>query len=429
MIGEWIDESAVAVDASVLAAECDVHIDLPRGRYEVLVAAGTNRETATEEVEVNDEETDLEVQLDEVVDTAGWACLDGHTHTESSYDSDVPMDQRVVSALAEGLDAFVVTDHNAVDRDAIDGALADNRERIHLVAGLELSPDRWPTTSTRGHVNVYPLPTDLDPAAIDLSEFGREAFLPALRALAPDAIVQVNHPRWGTDIGYFSHIGLDAVVAQSAGGALVSEIDVLEVWNARELERAEGDAFEDSLADWFVLLNLGHRVTGTTASDSHGLARTPLGFPRTCVELPGDRSTPLSDATLVEALRSGRAFGTSGPWLEVTVDGVRPGGLAATSDVEVEVIVTRPLWASGHRATLIVNGTVADVQTVDANPWQGTFVPSIESDAWLLLIVEGDTPLGPVGGQPWLPMASRAFTNPIYIDADGDGAWTAPGPD
>ena len=43
------------------------------------------------------------------------------------------------------------------------------------------------------------------------------------------------------------------------------------------------------------------------------------------------------------------------------------------------------------------------------------------ADAWVTVEVEGDTQMRPyIGERPF------AMTNPIDVDVDGDGAWTAP---
>ena len=59
-------------------------------------------------------ETVLRLRLNRALDTHGYACSDFHVHSAPSFDSDVPLDQRLIAALAEGLDAFAPTDHETV---------------------------------------------------------------------------------------------------------------------------------------------------------------------------------------------------------------------------------------------------------------------------------------------------------------------------
>ena len=47
-------------------------------------------------------------------------------------------------------------------------------------------------------------------------------------------------------------------------------------------------------------------------------------------------------------------------------------------------------------------------------------------DAFVVVRVDGDRPLPPVvGGPPAETLFPVAITNPIYVDADGDGKWKA----
>ncbi len=50
----------------------------------------------------------------------------------------------------------------------------------------------------------------------------------------------------------------------------------------------------------------------------------------------------------------------------------------------------------------------------------------VDTDAWLCVLVEGDTPLGAVIPVQERPIYPRAITNPIRIDADGQPGWTSP---
>ena len=42
------------------------------------------------------------------------------------------------------------------------------------------------------------------------------------------------------------------------------------------------------MRDWFALLSGGRRVVAVGSSDSHELVDTPVGYPRTCLELGTD---------------------------------------------------------------------------------------------------------------------------------------------
>src|SRR4029078_401403 len=90
----------------------------------------------------------------------------------------------------------------------------------------------------------------------------------AVRAAAPGAVIQVNHPRMG-DIGYFNDASLDLVHAAAKPG-FSFEFDTIEVHNGFEHENRA--AVEQNLSDWFSLLDLGRHYTAVGNSDSHELS-------------------------------------------------------------------------------------------------------------------------------------------------------------
>jgi len=186
--------------------------------------------------------------------------------------------------------------------------------------------------------------------------------------------------------------------------------------------------------EWMELLGAGHRYVATGNSDSHLVRLQVVGYPRTYVRVPGGR---IDDGlAVVRALREGRAFVTSGPFLEVSVDGRGPGETAQVTGrvARVRVVVRAPPWMSADDITLYVNGEVAKRAVVPSAPpprrgrpaspppalrYDRTLEVPIRGDAFLIAMVRGRTPMGDIVGRGGaLPIA---FTNAIWIDHDGDG--------
>ncbi|HEY3353915.1 MAG TPA: hypothetical protein VGQ83_11750, partial [Polyangia bacterium] len=73
------------------------------------------------------------------------------------------------------------------------------------------------------------------------------------------------------------------------------------------------------------------------------------------------------------------------------------------------VVATRPV-------------TAADAVAGTAIKLDATFPLAVDGDTWIVVVAKGDSDLGPVcpGARP------AAVTSPIFIDADGDGAYTGP---
>ncbi|MFW6198142.1 MAG: CehA/McbA family metallohydrolase, partial [Myxococcota bacterium] len=272
------------------------------------------------------------VVLEKAAAFADWSCGDLHVHSAPSFDSDVPVDQRLVSAVAEGLDVLVPADHDVVgDWQPNDGLLrgAD----LLVIPGLEITPDTWDMPVEGAHLNVFPLPSDRHPSDFRIASDSIESLIDHARSLTGTSLLQLNHPRFAPWNGLFTTLGL---MPASLDPALVDQLpfDAIEVYNGHELDaNVQGDV-SDIMQDWFALLNVGWPAVATGSSDTHRLSGSPVGLPRTCVA-----STAGDPESFVDTLRAGHAFVTNGPALDVTVDGVAPGGLVQPGEPNVQVDV------------------------------------------------------------------------------------------
>jgi len=267
------------------------------------------------------------------------------------------------------------------------------------------------------------VPDDLPFAGLTVAQIVDPA-----RTNVPGAILQINHPRWDAAIGYFDVIDLDRMTGMGAMGEVIPDFDAIEVWNGHELDQAPGDVpVEDVLADWYALLGRGHLMVATGNSDTHRLSKTPVGYPRTCVRVTDDRPASISDADFIEGLRRGQAFVTSGIFVDLLVGGEGPGETLAPAgaSVPVEVHLQAASWVPMSELDVIVDGEVAQTLAVPAErPASLATSVTITQDAFVLVVVRGDGPLGLAAGSHGAPTRSLAFTNPVFVDADRDGRWT-----
>jgi hypothetical protein len=206
------------------------------------------------------------------------------------------------------------------------------------------------------------------------------------------------------------------------------------VWNGYDLSRPT--FVERVFQEWLALLETGVRVVGTGNSDSHLVRYYWAGYPRTYVYAPDGARDP---ATILTALRAGRVFVTSGPFLEVSIAGSLPGDrvVAQGGEVLVDVVVRAPAYIDveelqvfvgrtlvttlpiRHAAPVMQSGTVAAGEAPPIVRYQGQLRVPVERDAPLVVRVRSDTPMDDfLGRRAVIPMA---FTNPIFVDADGDG--------
>jgi hypothetical protein len=273
-------------------------------------------------------------------------------------------------------------------------------------------------------------------------------------------VIQLNHPRPREgeldDGSYFSHLGAagvayrpDQPLTASPNARLLEptpggttrpiDFDAIEVINGEPYGQ---HPWELMRADWYSLLRQGHRKTGTANSDTHGPGQL-AAYPRSYVAL---RRAALTPETLDAAVLGGRLFGTTGPLItRFRVGGVGMGemAIAGRDPVRVSVQVSAAPWVPVDEVRILVNGEIhryfrglpqppgAPVVRLDTE-----IQLSLPADAFIT--IEAGAPLG-IDSSHWIrerggiysdvapDFVSIAFTNPIYVDVDGDGRFEPPG--
>src|SRR5262249_33474896 len=142
-------------------------------------------------------------------------------------------------------------------------------------------------------------------------------------------------------------------------------------------------------------------------------------------------------------LLAGKALVSLGLITEAWVNGsAGPGDIAASSgrQLRVRVKVRGPSWITADRLDLYANGekvltrSITHSRTAVVKMDEEFIIPAPQHDAWLVAIATGPgirAPYWPVSRpyQPrradWEPVMVGS-TNPIYIDADGDGKFSSP---
>jgi hypothetical protein len=222
----------------------------------------------------------------------------------------------------------------------------------------------------------------------------------------------------------------------SGGHTRAIDFDAIEVMN--------GASFGQYLRvrqAWYSLLQQGFRRTATGNSDSHGPDQK-AAYPRNYVYIDREDFDPQAfDA----AVREGRLFVTTGPMIAAfRANGASMGETAAAPDgrVRVQLAVAAAAWVPVDEVRLLVNGEVARtyrdlVAAEKVMRLLRTDEIEFERDAFLTL--EAGAPLG-ADPQRWgaerggvyssivAPgFVAQVISNPIYVDVDGDGRFTAPG--
>lgn len=247
--------------------------------------------------------------------------------------------------------------------------------------------------------------------------------------------------------------------------------DAIEIMNDSRIEEAHG-----VLNDWFTFLSRGSVRTGTATSDTHYALAFQGGYPRTFVQMPNDSVTQFDPATFAQSLKAHHASGTNGPFLKVSAVKVGGTGSVGAGDtvrinpgeqVELTVDIQAPEWmfidtvevfthAAGREAydgsvnkswpperihqnrtlpwsTSAMEPVVINGQTFRRHHFSEKFTLAPTTDSWFVVTVRGDT-----GAQTLFPLHFQgvtcgggsctanpakpfAFSNPIFVDTDGDG--------
>ncbi len=410
-------------------------ITVPAGEYTVHASRGLEWSIDTGRVTVTPGgEVALDATLHHEVDTGGWVSGDFHLHTLTySGHGDSDMNERIISLVGEGVEFAVATDHNHQTDYAPTIEHLGAHAHISSVVGNEVS-------TPIGHFNAFPLsakgpviPSRLTDANALFSIIRTQANEFGLRP-----VIQLNHPRWG-DIDYFGRTGLDPVSGRPTGAGYSGDFDTIEIFNENEgwgyyrvgLDGVPtGQQSHSVLQDWFNLLNLGHRYSAVGNSDSHTVHNDMAGYPRNFVRVASDDPAAVDVPELARSLRENRVFTTIGPFVEFSANGVSMGGRGSASggEVSVAIRVQAASWVAVDRVKIVVSGDV--VRTIEVAETGGvvrldsTFTVPIRRDCWVSLLVEGDTSLSPIVSDQGRPILPLAVTNPVWIDADGDGEVT-----
>jgi hypothetical protein len=251
------------------------------------------------------------------------------------------------------------------------------------------------------------------------------------------ALVQLNHARTESrgDGGLFDHLGVAGVgfdparplgevpnrvllEPDPASGFRDLDFDAMELVSGPSLE-----SYRRLRAVWFALLLQGERRTATANSDSHR-AREVIALARNYVRVPDDRPGAFDARAFLDALRAGRSYGTTGPILELDLGGAGPGERFAGRAGELRVRVRAAPWVPVSRMRVFVNAVAAEERATRAGD-ELRLPLAFERDSFVVVEVWGE----PGGAYAALApgFTPLAFSNPVWVDADSDGHWRAPG--
>lgn len=410
----------------------DVTLPVPVGTHRVIVSRGYEYEVVSEEVDVAAGATvEVPVVLQRVVDTSGVMCGDFHIHTHRSPDAEDHTRLKLASAVADGLEIPVRSDHEWIADFEPDIAAMGIGDWAFGVGSLELTTFAW------GHFGVFPLeplPTMPNTGAFDwVGKTPPQVFgdVRERTGSAGTPAIIVNHPRsFGglSGIGsYFDAAGYDPDTTMIRNPEWWDEeFSLVEVFNDSDFDAN----LDGTVKDWFSFLNSGRRMYAVGSSDSHGIVSSPVGYPRTCIRVgtddPAELRTTLGAGHIRDVMLAGDFSVSGGVYVDaVARDGVGLGGsVTGAADMElVTVTVQAPSWVDVDTLRVFVDGVLVETIALDEttadplNPavrFQDDVAVPVAAGgpgSWAVFVASGDASLAPVhtGRMPF------GATNPIFF--------------
>jgi hypothetical protein len=424
---------ALAVRPGVIyARDGRARLGLLPGKYTVYATRGMEYGLAQSTVTLSvGQSKQVHMQLAREVPTSGWLACDTHIHTFTyARHGDATLEERMLTLAGEGIELPISTEHNVL----VDFSEPARRMKVEKlftpVVGCEV-------TTAFGHFNAFPIEPGTKPPDFHLSD--SPSLMKSIRATPGVQVIVLNHPRDShANFRPFAATNFNPVSGENLRGPEFT-FDAMEVINSAAMQSDWMLPFRD----WFALLNHGFRVTALATSDSHDVSRFIVGQGRSY--LAGNDSDPhqLNVAQACDSIRRGRVLVSLGLLTKMTIDGKFSVGALATGlgpkfQVQVEVLV--PSWVQADRVQLFANGIMIQESRLDQrakNPAKDN--PTARTISWTLSRPAHDVFLvavasGPGVTAPYWPIArpyqptSRAWdppvigaTNPIWLDADGDG--------
>lgn len=461
-------------------------IHLYDGQWDLYFSHGLEYTVVKKHLDITFPVGQQKITLKRAIDTTGYLSADFHIHARPSFESSLQpgglptLEDRVITYLAEGVEIMGSSDHQCIVDYASTIAQLGVTDRIGSLVGVEATPPitsypsgdgncsdyRFvppPLFTEPGHWNAFPLDpgqsydTTSDKGVNAATLYDRLRKLGTPGGDAP--LVQLNHPfyelgfinigwlqrrgyRFGAPVPFSNPLAPNAFLAEvssDAGSKTRSiDFDAMELWSGGSY--VYGIPARNA---WFEFLNQGLLKIGTSNSDSHNTKIT-AGYPRNFVHIGTDDPSRVTPKQIAAAVRSGKVAGTTGPFVRVFAGASEPGDLVAASNgsISLRVNVQAAPWVPVEQVRIYTNGTLAREIPVSngdkAVRYDKNVTLDLARDAWVVVEAGAALPSDPsqepaepdvykhitVGTNGFRPIG---FTNPLFVDVDGNGKFDAPG--
>lgn len=370
------------------------------------------------------------------VDSSGLIGVDLHVHSGISFDSSLPLQQRVKDFVAQGGEVLVPTEHNVTyDFGPIVEAMGLD-DKLLTFPGVEITgmARSAAAPTTIGHSNVFPVAPLAGAFMGGTLPFEGKRLgqvIADYKAAFPQSIFQLNHPRTeihDDDVTFFNHlsqgVAYDPALPVDAPGnhTLVEplpgthyrdiDFDAIELLNGPSM-----DVYALVREDWFSLLRQNFYKVATANSDSHSSHET-VAFPRNYVVVARDDPAQVGVEEIVSAIKRGAVYGSTGPIIRVDIDGAGPGDTHPKNAGMLNIHIDHAPWVPVAQIRVWLNGELW--QTLPVDKAGTTSLPVVvERDSFVFVEVYGQAQQMYARLLPGF--TPFAFANPVFMDVAGDG--------
>jgi|GEM_PF-5134998 len=389
--------------------------------------------------------------------------------SDSSLDSRISMDTKLKAANAAGYEVTIGTDNETVSdytQLELDQRLDQSRYPMFWYPGIKVNPS-WSSftgaqiTRPDESLNYY------DISSVSFTSNGSYSGRRPVPGIWDDlhssyaaSLVQINTPR-GASNSFFDYFATDEYPDGYDPAIGISSLkyeakSTLNEWDTLELLNPNIEFIESFriLQDWFSLLEQGIYKPITASADIYA-PDTPehgrMGMARTMVISEFMNYSKHSAVDAVELAKKGQSIVTTGPIIQLDIEGVLPGNTVVAPEpvgtdrptLQLHMKVMAPEWMPVYAAYVCVDGGSMDntygwyVSPVDGVVRYDKTFPvgpirndpaDLESgfqDTYVVAIAltrskrQDKSPVDP--GRPLF-----AVSNPIFIEADGVSGFRTP---
>jgi len=424
-------------------------VELVPGKYRVYATRGPEYSLEKTELFITEKQTTtLNIKTPKrLLDTPKYIASDLHVHSGLSFDNAFSERERVRTFVAEHGEVMVSSEHDLPVDYAPRIREMGAQGKIVSIAAAEITSLFFPYPPAkhqfrRGMVNHE-------------NQRWRD-IISNIRKQHPEIISQLNHARlnlnlsgelphnWEDHINngqFFDHMGSAAhpydpskplhshpnnilIEAHEETGVRDIDFDLIEIINPGGIHHE--DRIKAHRKDWLSLLKQGEKLVGTANSDSHRASKQ-VAVPRTMVALSDDRISHFRQREFLAELKSGNAYGTTGPMINISLSGAQMGQTFAGARGQLSLSVESADWIAVDTIKIQINGETVDQYQLkpqsraDRTSRHNLLIPlSFNKDSFVTVEISG--PIGEDYAHIYPELAPYAFSNPIYVDYDNSAA-------